>query len=110
MNITIVGQNTEGFSLLVYTRKEYNYIGKKKSYRGYIVGFAVGATILAIILIVSITICILIRKKIAFLKKRMEEELLDDEEEENAKKKETGSAEFACIINDTSDTPTPTKN
>ena len=111
MNITIVGQNTEGFNKFVFTRKEYNYIGNKKSYLVYIIlGCVGGAIIIAIILIVSIVKCIKKRKKIADLEKKIEDEFLDDEDEEKAKKKETVTPEFAQIINGTSDTPTPTKN
>ena len=61
MNITIVGQDTEGFKRFVYNTTIYNYKGEKKTYLTLIIiSIVVGA-----VLVILIILCVVryIRKK-----------------------------------------------
>ena len=101
MNITIVGQSEKGFRRFIFTKEEYDYIGKKKSYTVYIILGCVGGAIIILIIVIIVVKRIKKRKMDSFNEKK---ELLN-KAEEKAKKEEIGSADFAYIISDSKDTP-----
>ena len=61
MNITIVGQDDEGFRSFVFGRKKYIYIDNPKSYLTYII-IGIVAGIIALIIIICV-ICYKVKKK-----------------------------------------------
>ena len=97
MNISIVGMDNEGYKAIVIAKKEYNYVGNKKSYTTYIVIGCIGGAI-----IIAIIICIVVKQ----IKKRREndieqrQKILVNQAEEKAKKDQIGSADFAGIEED----------
>ena len=97
MNISIVGMDNEGYKAIVIAKKEYNYVGNKKSYTTYIVIGCIGGAI-----IIAIIICIVVKQ----IKKRREndieqrQKILVNQAEEKAKKDQIGSADFAAIEED----------
>ena len=107
MNITIVGQQTEGFRRFVFARKEYDYIGKKKSYLVFIILGCVGGAIIILIIIICVVKHIKKRKMNSLIENKDDKVLLN-KAEEKIKNNEKGSADFNCPINDTPDTPTTT--
>ena len=104
MNITIVGQSVEGFRRFVYDEKEYDYVGKKKSYLVYIILGCIGGALIILIIIIIVVKRIKKRKIDSFNEKKT----LLNKAEEKAKKEEIGSADFAYIFNGSTDTPTST--
>ena len=107
MNITVVGQNTEGFRRFVFDKQEYNYIGKKKSNLTYIILGCVGGAIIILIIIFLVVRYIKKRKMYSYFKNKTKKTLLN-KEEEKTKKNEIKSADFDYIISGTTDTPTST--
>ena len=106
MNITIVGQSTEGFRRFVYDRKkDYYYIGKKKSYLGFIILGCIGGVIVIIIIVHLVIKYTRKRETESFYEIKTEKKDLINKEEEKAKN-EAKSADFD-YIKDTTDTPTP---
>ena len=104
MNITIVGQSNEGYRRFVYTKEEYDYIGKKKSYTVYIVLGCIGGALIILIIVIIVVKKIKKRKMELF----NEKQTLLNKAEEKAKKEQTGSADFAYINDDSNDTPNST--
>ena len=107
MNITIVGQSDEGFRRFVFTRKEYDYIGNKKSYLAIIILGCIAGAIIIIIVIVCVVKHIKKRKMNSLIENMEDKALLYKVEEKN-NNNERGSADFDNPINGTPYTPTPT--
>ena len=75
MNITIVGQDYEGYRSFVFSRKEYIYIDNPKSYLTYII-IGIAGGVIALIIIICV-ICYKVKK----IKKGKEEEYFKEQNE-----------------------------